>query len=449
MLGKEIRGRPLRALHEGEFTSSANKLDASPDVFERAIIGCLIECQPRHAAKIAGECSPEILGNTANLFAYEVLRNAAFSKTPLGLETAAAAIDQSPGSLEHFSGLDDVRDFLDNCRKACHPFESWPEYVKQVHLAHTRRKLLAAFDEATVSALSASSAEEAMGDAIHKVIDAAGELRRNSLIKETYEISSITDRYLQRYEDGESIAFTYPQDRLNVAGGARKGQVIVIAAETGLGKSWWCLDTVLHAAKNHGKKCRIYTLEMDEGDIVDRMLAMENDINLNDVILQKVDNDDMHDYLADLAELPISIVDSRITPGRVIADIAAMGDHRPDVVVVDHLDLFAWKEGNEVNSLKGALANFKDAAKMYGVTFLLVAQFRRPSNEDEAKNPHIRMLKGGSAIEQIADMVVFITKEWRMDQLGEDIKHYMSVPKIRQALAPTKFRVEFKRFRFR
>lgn len=430
-------------------SSSANSLDASPDAFERAIIGCLLECKPEDAAKIAGKCDPEVFSSPINLYVYQILRNAAFAQTPLGKTTGAAAIEQAPGSLEHFSNLEEVTEYLVECCNSCKPFASWPEYVKQIHLAHTRRKLLAAFDDATISALSAQSAEDAMGDAIFKVIEAAGELRRNS-IKETHGISSVAERYFDRYESGNAISFTYPQEKLNVAGGGRAGQVVVVAAKTGGKKSWWVLDVALHAARQHGRSCRIYTLEMDENDIIDRALAIENDdLELDDLILQKVDPDTLQDCLQDLAELPISIVDNRISPGRIVSDIAAMGEDRPDIIVVDHLDLFSWKDGNEVNALKGALANFKDAAKMYGVTFILVSQFRRPRNDDEDKYPTIGMLKGGSAIEQISDMIVFMNTEIVRSHFGDEEKTFMSVPKLRQGKPPSKFRVHFKDYKIR
>lgn len=432
-----------------ETISSAISRDASPSIFERAIIGCLLECSPSATSQIASQCESEIFGSHNNQFIYNILRNAAFSKTPLGKETAAATIQQAAGSLEYFSNLEAVKEYLDECCQASQPFNSWPEYVKQIHLAHTRRKLLAAFDDATISALSADNAENATADAIYKVIEAAGELRRNA-IKDESKIENIVDRYLHRYVNNEAVAFTYPQEKLNTAGGARQGQVIIFAGGTGLGKSWWTIDTVLHAVKNHKKTARIYTLEMDENDILDRMLAMENRWNLDDIILQKVSASNIADSLQEIADLPISIIDRRISPGRIIADIAGMGDDRPDIVVVDHLDLFNWREGNEVNALKGALANFKDAAKQYGVTFILVSQFRRPRNDDEDKYPHIGMLKGGSAIEQIADMIIFLTEELYRGSNGDEKIRYISVRKMRQGKPASKFKVNFtKDYRFR
>lgn len=436
-------------LTELEKISSVNRQDLGPDVFERAIIGSLLECDAKAAAKIARECDPEVFATPCNLYAYTILRNAAFAKTPLGRGTAAAAIQQAPGSLQHFTYNEDVSEFLKLCVEACQPFGSWPEYVKQVHLAHTRRKLLAAFDEATISALSAHSAEDAMGDAIFKVIEAAGELRRNS-VRDNYEMSSIVEGYLEEYNTGQPLVSTYPQEKLNFIGGARKGQVIVIAAPTKSGKSWWVLDMVLHAANRFKRSSRIYSLEMSQNDILDRAISMENGLDLIDVVMRKIPKDDMEDHTADMAELPISIVDTRISPGRILADLAAMGDSRPDIVVVDHLDLFNFKDGNEVNALKGALANFKDAAKMYGVTFLLVSQFRRPRNDEEDKRPTIGMLKGGSAIEQISDMVIFINKEFTRNHFGDQEEYFMSVPIVRQGKAPKKFKVDFgKDYRFR
>lgn len=432
-----------------EISSSVDRGNLPPDVFERAIIGCLLECQSTQAAKIASECEEQIFASPCNEFVYSILRNAAFARTPLGRETAAGAIQQAPGSLEHFNNLDDVTDYLMDCIEVCQPHDSWPEYVKQLHLAYTRRKLLAAFDDASISALKADSAEDAAAEAIYKVIETAGELRRSSIIKDEVKIDRIADRYLERYEKQDAILFRYPQEKLNFAGGARKGQVIIICAPTGGKKSWWVLDVLLNAAINHKCKSRLYTLEMDENDIVDRMLAMEG-LELDDVIQMKAPLERVKQLLLKIKQLPISVVDKRISHARIIADLAGLpAEERPDIIAADHLDLFPSKDGNEVNALRSALANYKDAAKEYGVTFILVAQFRRPRNDDEQQHPHLGMLKGGSAIEQIADMVVFINSEVERTHFGDDETTYMSVPKIRQGKKPKRFKVQFRNFRLR
>lgn len=428
---------------------SNTRIDPSPDIFERGIIGCLLMCSAQAGAKIAGQATEDTFASPRNAFAYAMLRNAALGQTPLGLEASAAAINQSPGSLEFFNSLDDVKDYLDECIRISQPHSSWPEYVKQHQLAYTRRMLMTAFDDATVSALKAKNAEEAAADAIAKVIETAGEIRRSAL-KETHGIASAAERFLERYASDEGLATPFPQEKLNVNGGYRQGQVIIVAANTGGKKSWTVLDWILDGARNHGKRGRIYTLEMDENDILERAVAMEHGLELDKVINREYSPEQMEDWIEELSQLDISIVDSRISPGRIIADLAAMTpEERPHTVVVDHLDLFAWKDGNETNALKAALANFKDAAKQFGVTFFLVAQFRRPRNEDEQNHPHIGMLKGGSAIEQIADLIVFIRTEIEKGRYGDDEVSFMDITKIRQGKKPRKFKVFFRKLRFR
>lgn len=438
----------MNKLEHNQVSSSITR-DSSPDIFERAIIGCLLQCEPLSAVKIAGKSDPELFSMQRNQHAYNVIRNAAFSGNPLGYATAAASIHQSSGSLEHFSSHDAVQSFLDECIEISNPHLSWPEYVKQLHLAHTRRKLMAAFDDGTISALSASSAEDAAADAIAKVIEAAGELRRNSC-HESYAIDKVVDRYLERYADPDNHTTTFAQRQLNTGGGFRPGQIIIPCAMSGVGKSWWCLDLMLHAYKEHGRSSRIYSLEMDENDFLDRAISMENGVDLNKVINREYPLADMEDWAADIAEMPISIVDKRISPGRIISDLAALGEDRPDIVVVDHTDLFAFKEGNEVNALKNAMANFKDAAKEYGVVFILVCQFRRPRNDDEAKMPHMAMLKGGAALEQIADMIIFINKELDRTHFGDTEVYKMWTVKQRMGKPAGRFDVKFTRdYKFR
>lgn len=435
---------------EYENISSATEINAVPDTFERGLIGCMLNVTPQETAKIASQASDETFSSPRNQFAYKILRDGALAQASVGLETAAAIIQQSPGSLEFFNNLEDVKDYLSLCVETAEPHFSWKEYVKQHHLAYVRRRLMTAFDEAQISALRAANAEEAAADAIAKVIETAGDIRRNSM-RDSYCISSAAERYLELYQSDEGLATPYPQEQLNFNGGYRQKQVVIVAANTGGRKSFTVLDWIIDGAKNHGKRGRIYSLEMDEIDILERAVAMENDLDLDDVVMRKFPPEEMIDMIEELAQLDISIVDSRISPGRIIADLAAMPeDERPHNVVVDHLDLFAWKDGNETNALKAALAAFKDAAKQFNVTFFLVSQFRRPRNDDEAKYPHIGMLKGGSAIEQIADLIVFIQTELDRGSYGDDEITYFDVKKARQGKPKKrKFRVNFLKLRFR
>lgn len=417
-------------------------IDAPPDIFERAIIGSILHADSKTAAKIAGHANDELFANRQAGFAFRKLRAAALSGNPLGIQVAIPAIEQSPGMLEHFGGLEHINEYLYECLDICQPHASWPQYIKELHLGFTRRKLLAAFDSASISALSEDDAEKVTAEAISKVIEAAGELRRNNAYEDV-GLASLADRYLEAYSSQDGLATTYPQRQLNFAGGFRPGQVVVICAPTGGRKSWTVLDWIIHAWKENGKRSRLYTMEMDYVDVIDRMIAMESEHSLDDVIQRTIDPFDMEEAVSKIAEMGLDIIDKRISPGRIISDLASLGEDRPDIVVVDHLDLFTWKEGNEVNALKGALANFKDAAKQYGVTFFLVAQFRRPKNEMEEKHPTIGMLKGGSSIEQISDMIVFINKEEHRDHFGDTESIKMSVPKVRQGKPPGKFEVRF------
>lgn len=428
--------------------SSANRVDKSPDTFERAIIGCLIENYGGLAPKIAGQVDPELISVPRNLHCYQTLRNAALAGTPLGYKTAIASISQAPGMLEHFQNADAVQEFIEECIEDGYPYASWEQYVKELHLAYTRRKLMAAFDDASISALGASNAEDAQADAISKVIEVAGELRRNS-VHESYGMDSIVDRYLEMYNSDEGSAIPFPQHQLNTLGGYRAGDIVVLCAATGGKKSWVAIDWCLEAYKSSGKSSRIYTMEMSEEEVVNRMLSIKDGLDNEKIFNRKIDPEVIEGKLNELGQMPISIVDKRISPGRIISDLAAMGDDRPDIVCVDHIDLFTFKDGNEVNALKGALANFKDAAKQYGVTFILVAQFRRPRNDQEAEHPNLTMLKGGSSIEQISSYVIYMNEEVDRTSHGDYYQSKMWAAKQRHGKSAGKFTVNFENYKVR
>jgi len=421
----------------------------APDLFEKAIIGSLLSVNADNAKSIAFDANPILFSTPQNLHAYKILRQAAIEGSPLRSKTAVAAIENSPGVLEHYGDHDGaVEAHLKNCIEAADPPESYPSFVKQLKLAHTKRILQGAIDKAQIESFMAPTPEEATSICVSNVITAASSLRILTTQTE-FEISELRGEFFDSYTMGaEPIRFQ--QDRLNTVGGFRPGNIVFFGAKTALGKSWWALDVALEAALQ-GKRVRYYTLEMTRLEVIERLVAMmdaQQTFTLEDVIQRKVPTATIQNYYSMIENLPITIIDGGRSPEQISTDTLACGED-VDIIIVDHFHLLQFSGKDYRIAVNNALNEFKSFAVENQVAMLMLAQLSRPENRGESRKPTIYDLRESGAIEQIADFVILLHKN--VEKMGITSREYytMWTGKQRNGLPAGEFEVNFKGYRFR
>lgn len=396
----------------------------SPDTFERAVIGCLVTLPPDDARSLALSLSPDLFHHPRNRHAFTTLRGPATMGTPYGHQTAIAAIKQSPGTLEHFGATEGaVEAMMEGCTEACDPFQSWEQYASQLKLSHTRRVLSGAFDEAAMEAASAGSVGEASTLALSKVIEAANLLRPVS-DQDQHNIMSVAMRYQAAYQDKDTV-IPFPQEHLNTIGGLRPGEICILAAFTAHRKSWIAIDWTLEWAKL-GNRVRFFTLEMPASQVLERMIAMEFNVAHENLICRRIELPHVQRWLGQISDNPIEIVQG-VTSAQDVMASAYSPEGKPDVVVIDHLQLLQFGGTPELRriSIDDVLSALKGWAVDNQIAVVIVSQFRRPIllKDQKLPRPDIYMLKESGGIEQIADYIIFTheSKTQKSSHFGDSI----------------------------
>lgn len=417
-------------------------LNETPSIFEMSLIGSMLR-NVDYARDIAYAVDPSLFGNPRNAHAYYILRLAAMADSPLAFDAALATIDQSPGSVE-FYGLSTqaIADHLLECERICEPASSWPQYVKGIELAHARRTMLGAFDEATADAMSASDSNSAVSAVMERMVTAASECRYESSADSTDPVTSFMSEY-DDYDSGSRIRFS--QSPLNTVGGYRAPNVIVVSAFTGIGKSWLVADWSISAAAS-GKRVRFYPLEMSRDETLERMMAIRCRVDLDALIQRKLPSEQVRYALDDVNSLPIDIIQGKSTASAILSDVLTCPD-KPDIVVIDHLQLLRSGKDKRI-ALDNALNDFKAAALEHNIAFILVSQLSRPENRQDLPDPTMFMLKESGGIEQIADYIVFLHKKIDRTYGGDYETYNIWTAKQRNGQPAGRFKVEFKDYRF-
>lgn len=224
-------------------------------------------------------------------------------------------------------------------------------------------------------------------------------------------------------------------DRM-LKGGFKAGQLIVLAARPGIGKSTMARGWGKRCAQIHGMAA-LFSLEMSSDEIWECMAGNMAGIDGERLGLgelsraewarfqaAKEDLDGMALLIDDQAEITVPEI-----RGRVDRAIARHG--KIDLVIVDYLQLITSPRGkekqNEANRIADISRGLKIMAKDCGVPVVILSQLNREIEKGNGRRPQLSDLRDSGAIEQDADVVIFIHRKGE----GEGAIYELVVPKVR------------------
>ena len=204
----------------------------------------------------------------------------------------------------------------------------------------------------------------------------------------------------------------------NMTSGLKPGQLIVVAGRPAMGKTSLVLNIAMNAAVQHGVGVALFSLEMSENELMERMLSSGGMIDSQKLRIGKL-NDDDHHRLSEIsgliAESPIFINDSAgMTPLEIKANLRRLMTHNEiGLVIVDYLQLMysGSKAGNRAEEVGKISRDMKVMARDLGVPVIAVSQLNRGPENREDPRPQLSDLRESGAIEQDADMVMFVFRE--------------------------------------
>lgn len=226
-----------------------------------------------------------------------------------------------------------------------------------------------------------------------------------------------------------------------LSGGMQPGGLYILAARPSMGKTALALNIADYAALQGNFPVLIFSLEMSSGQIAERMIASESRVNLRQMLsTQNVDKEQWNEVTRAARMLkasPIFIDDSSVLTtmdlrGRCRRFFAKHqpkadpadpnGTPIPGLVVLDYLQLMdvANKSDSRQQDVSEISRALKGIAREFGVPVLALSQLSRDvEKRGGSKKPQLSDLRDSGAIEQDADMVMFIYREAYYAQEGE------------------------------
>lgn len=196
--------------------------------------------------------------------------------------------------------------------------------------------------------------------------------------------------------------------------GYQPGDLIVVAARPSVGKTAFTIQTLVNAAR-HGKHCLFFSLEMTGQKVADRILAHVAQVNAagmkNPKLFDNADFGALFTAANEVSELPLHVDET------AALTIEALCARARQIHAVSRLDLIAIDYLTQMTPPKAANPNeawqivtraLKALAKELSLPLILLSQLNR---DGEGQRPSLRNLRDSGAIEQDADVVIFLHRE--------------------------------------
>ncbi|MBI2514824.1 replicative DNA helicase [Candidatus Wolfebacteria bacterium] len=385
---------------------------------EKSVLGALM-LDKNAVIRVADILLPDDFYNPHHTKIYETVLELFLKSEPIDILSVTQKLKDKK-LLSDLGGSSYLSDLVASVPTATHI----SYYAKLVKQKKVLRDLIRASSEINERVFDTTEDTEGLLDEIEQKIFAISQQSRPEnfvLLKD--ELKAAYER-IEKLHQGEKRLRGVPtgfEELDNCLSGLQKSDFIVLGARPSLGKTSLCLDIARHAAAKDNITVGIFSLEMSRDQVVDRIIAADAQVPLwrlrTGRINDEIEFEMIQSSLDRLSKTPIFIDDS---PSLNIIELRSLArrlqvEHGLDLLIVDYLQLIQSRafSDNMVSAMTEVSRGLKSLARELQVPVLAAAQLSRAVEQREPKIPRLSDLRETGAIEQDADVVLFIYRKDR------------------------------------
>ena len=347
------------------------------------------------------------------------------SNEAIDFVTVTEELDQM-GRLAEVGGPAYITKLTNNVPSSLHA----EAYGRRVEETAIRRRMLNAANQIAKLAYEEDVSLDTVMDDSEKAVFNVSERR---LTRDLQSIQAVLSDYFDRVEelsqrDEELVGVpTGFIDLDRMLGGLQPSDLLIIAGRPGMGKTGFMLSAVKNAALTHKKHVAVFSLEMSNEQLVQRIIAQETGINSTKLRSGKLDDHEWPLFtqaIEVLSDTHIFLDDTpALTPLQLRTKARRLHlEHHLDLVIVDYLQLMTGdiRTTNRVQEVSDISRNLKILARELNVPVLAAAQLSRAVEQRTEKRPVLSDLRESGSLEQDADIVMFI---YRPEVYEDDPAH--------------------------
>ena len=383
---------------------------------EQAVLGSML-IDPDCIKDVMDKLQPEDFYLRANRDIFETIYHMFIYSRPIDGVTVAGEMERN--------GVynDNTRDYLVQLMDVTPTSANVMEYVKIVLDKSLMRQVAAA--AGSITAMVQEGNGDA-GDMLESAEQKVYAIRRGRSAQNMVTVSMVLQDVMNHLAEltasggktlpGLSTGLSAVDAKIN---GLNKSDLLLLAARPGMGKTSMALNVALAAAKESGKTVAIFSLEMSREQLVTRLIASEGLVENTRLVtgnLRESDWQRIAEAASSLSRMDIRIDDN---PLLTVADMNAKCRRLENLglVVIDYLQLMTSAGGkgysgeNRQQAVSDISRMLKIMAKELQVPVLCLSQLSRANEKRDDKRPMLSDLRESGAIEQDADIVLFLYRD--------------------------------------
>ena len=383
---------------------------------EQAVLGSML-IDPDCIKDVMDKLQPEDFYLRANRDIFETIYHMFIYSRPIDGVTVAGEMERN--------GVynDNTRDYLVQLMDVTPTSANVREYGKTVLDKSRMRQVAAA--AGSITAMVQEGNGDA-GDMLESAEQKVYAIRRGRSAQNMVTVSMVLQDVMNHLAEltasggktlpGLSTGLSAVDAKIN---GLNKSDLLLLAARPGMGKTSMALNVALSAAKESGKTVAIFSLEMSREQLVTRLIASEGLVENTRLVtgnLRESDWQRIAEAASSLSRMDIRIDDN---PLLTVADMNAKCRRLENLglVVIDYLQLMTSAGGkgysgeNRQQAVSDISRMLKIMAKELQVPVLCLSQLSRANEKRDDKRPMLSDLRESGAIEQDADIVLFLYRD--------------------------------------
>ena len=385
---------------------------------EQSVIGALL-LDPLSSDRIGALRPEHFYTESHRIILAEIMRMIAAGK-PVDVITVAEELSAN-GQDEQSGGLAYLGELAANSTGS----RNIGRYAETVINKALERQLLGASDTIRATVTGVGSTKEKLTAAQSAVmgITEAVASRQPKIMREV--LIAAADALTQRSSGNvRCLPSGFIDLDRQLSGGFRPGNLVVLAGRPAMGKTSLAVNIAFQVAK-HGTPSLFLSMEMPEQELADRLIAQAGSVFLSSVLAGDMegDNGDRIMYAVSVLEsLPLVIDDQG---GLTLFDVASKArsvkrKHGLGLLVLDYLQLMSGDGDNRNQQIEQITRGLKALAKELDIPIIALSQLSRKCEERTNKRPMNSDLRESGAIEQDADVILFVYRDEEYNPASAD-----------------------------
>jgi replicative DNA helicase len=382
---------------------------------EEAVLGALL-IDPDAIIRVATFLRPEDFYREKHGWIYDTVLVLHEKREPIDFLTVCDELERQR-RLDEVGGPAFITSLINAVPTSIHA----EHYARIVERTSTRRRLLGAAGD--IAALAFQEADD-----VEEVVDRAEQLlfgvSERRISRELVPIRQILSEYYDRIEyltrhRGEVIGIpTGFGDMDKLLGGLQRSDMVILAARPSVGKTSLALSIAHNATKRFKQRVAFFSLEMSNEQVVQRLISAETGIDSQRLRRGKLSDDEWGRFMKAYSELSGILFFIDDSPGLSALEMRTKArrlhaEYGVDLMVVDYLQLMRgdFRSENRVQEISSISRALKALARELNVPVLALSQLSRGVESRTDKRPILSDLRESGALEQDADVVIFIYRD--------------------------------------